>query len=183
MIPPYSTHSTGPKGVLSDYYHSTRNNNFEEITILNELKSQVQQINKGHVKEIDLMNYVSIIDNACPDTFVIIHIDDKDNMYSQQTLEHLKVIATKNVKQVKIYNIQLQQIESVMNFDPIALPALLVYRDKDLISTLLRINDDIPEWTRLNNCSTLAFEQYLYEHEIEIENDEATQYSSFYSTQ
>ena len=50
-----------------------------------------------------------------------------------------------------------------MFFDPVALPALLVYVNQNQTHCLLRIKDDISEWTENARPQELsyAFEKYL----------------------
>jgi hypothetical protein len=79
---------------------------------------------------------------------------------------HLDELAKKYYPQAKFLRIHSEQLTQVMNFDPIAFPALLVYRNKDLMATLLRISDEIPIWKKETACSTQDLEDYLIENQV-----------------
>jgi hypothetical protein len=119
----------------------------------------------NRVLETDFMNYVSNIDDESPETFVLVHVYNPDILLCRQTNAHLNTLAKKYVD-TKFLRIRSDQIRQVMDFDEVAFPALLVYKNKDLIKVLLRMMDDIPEWKKEGVCSTELFEDYLIEHQI-----------------
>jgi hypothetical protein len=54
-----------------------------------------------------------------------------------------------------------------MFFDPVALPALLVYVDHIQTHCLLRITDHIPNWNNSNRYELQrAFEKYLEDEQV-----------------
>ncbi|CAG8607752.1 43461_t:CDS:2 [Gigaspora margarita] len=151
---------TGPKGVLADHeYHKqyTQQQKFASIAAYNErmlskalttTTYREDELNKALEEDLkDLENikissnqYVNAIDNEAPDVCVVIHLYDNSNPQCRLLNECLTHLARKF-----IHSKFLRILAHDLDFDPIGLPALLVYKNGNLIANLVKITDEIGE--------------------------------------
>ena len=159
-----STCYTGPKGVLADYKNQIVVSHLREHSDSTtfEYNSDIRASRPlSRVRDLNFNTFVSAIEDASPTTTVIIHVYEPDLSISHQTNELLEKLALKT--SCLLYKIQATELISVMFFDPVALPALLVYVNQNQTHCLLRIKDDISEWTENARPQELSysFEKYL----------------------
>ncbi|CAG8600805.1 11951_t:CDS:2 [Diversispora eburnea] len=171
-VPTHGGRQTGPKGVLADHaYHKRQmqQQKAKSITTYNEhmlskalttttfredeiIKAQEEELFKdlenirnkkkrfGTLREISSNQYVKAIDNELPNVSVIVHLYENSNPQCRLLNECLTQLAKKFVY-AKFIRILAHDLE----FDPIGLPALLVYKNGDLIANLVKITDEIGE--------------------------------------
>ncbi|CAG8585611.1 1275_t:CDS:2 [Funneliformis caledonium] len=112
---------------------------------LKEIKG-VTNINKslkkrfGSLKEISANQYVKAIDNEASNVCVIVHLYENSIPQCRLLNECLIHLARKFVG-AKFLRILAHDLE----FDPIGLPALLVYKNGELIANLVKITEEIGE--------------------------------------
>ncbi|CAG8518362.1 219_t:CDS:2 [Scutellospora calospora] len=111
---------------------------------LREIKeNEIQKINKkryGTLREISSNQYVKAIDDEASDVCVIIHLYENSIPQCRLLNDCLTHLARKFVNS-KFLRILAHDLE----FDPIGLPALLVYKNGELIANLVKITDEIGE--------------------------------------
>ncbi|KAF0466647.1 thioredoxin-like protein [Gigaspora margarita] len=111
---------------------------------LKEIKeNENQKLNRkryGTLREISSNQYVNAIDNEAPDVCVVIHLYDNSNPQCRLLNECLTHLARKF-----IHSKFLRILAHDLDFDPIGLPALLVYKNGNLIANLVKITDEIGE--------------------------------------
>lgn len=159
-----ATSCTGPKGVLSDFKsQSSAENHYRELSESTAIEhNYTPRVMRpaSRVKELNFNTFVAAIEDAPAVATVIIHVYEPDLTVSHQTNDLLEKLASKS--SCVLYKIQANELCSVMFFDPIALPALLVYVNQVQTHCLLRITDEIAEWTEnVNQELNYAFEKYL----------------------
>lgn len=108
---------------------------------LQELKRIAGRTRYGHLREIDVSQYVDAIDKEDSRTAVIIHLYQPDNQQCRILNQYLEQLAHK-YRLAKFLCIISTKADP--DFDEIALPTLLCYRNKDLVSNLVRITDELP---------------------------------------
>ncbi|KAJ3252538.1 hypothetical protein HDU77_005085 [Chytriomyces hyalinus] len=120
----------------------------------------------GTFREIEVDEFVECVEKH-PDVTVIVH------MYQPQVeacrlvnafLQRLALDYT-SVKMVGIISTKADP-----NFDDIALPALLIYRNGNLEKSLLRITDEVDGWARSGRCNLEDFEDYLVKNRVLSKN-------------
>ena len=160
----HCTSFTGPKGVLADFKSQlsldTHQRQLSESTAIEYNYNPRFNLPASRVKELNFNTFVAAIEDAPALETVIIHVYEPDLTVSHQTNDLLEKLAMKT--SCSLYKIQATELCSVMFFDPVALPALLVYVNQVQTHCLLRITDEISEWTE--NASqelNYAFEKYL----------------------
>ena len=174
--PNQGTHCTGPKGVLSDY---TLQNASPSSVTLHTHSAPIYESYRPHtlhtfkVHEIDFNTFVPAIDDQDPFVTVIVHVFEPTHNLCIQTNHYLETLA-EQYPLVRFLKIQVTALESVMYFDPVALPALLVYRDKSLIKCLLRMVDEMPNWKLQQEYTVKDLESYLVDQCV-LDDREATQ--------
>ncbi|CAG8668113.1 17808_t:CDS:2 [Dentiscutata erythropus] len=109
---------------------------------LREIKEN-QKLNRkryGALREISSNQYVKAIDDEAPDVCVIIHLYENSIPQCKLLNECLTRLARKFV-----HSKFLRILAHDLDFDPIGLPALLVYKNGKLIANLVKITDEIGE--------------------------------------
>ena len=166
-----TTSSTGPKGVLADFKTQMGGIHFREQSSSTLFEySNVPRIphNISRVKDLNFNTFVPAIDDAPFTRTVIIHVYEPELSICHQMNDLLERLAINwNLKSCVFYKIQASELSSVMYFDPIALPALLVYVNQVQTHCLLRINDEIEQW-REGRSQQLdyALEKYLEDESV-----------------
>ncbi|GBB93191.1 hypothetical protein RclHR1_02130004 [Rhizophagus clarus] len=94
----------------------------------------------GSLKEISANQYVKAIDNEPSNVCVIVHLYENSIPQCRLLNECLIYLARKFVR-AKFLRILASDLE----FDPIGLPALLVYKNGELIANLVKITEQIGE--------------------------------------
>ncbi|CAB4424594.1 unnamed protein product [Rhizophagus irregularis] len=94
----------------------------------------------GSLKEISANQYVKAIDNEPSNVCVIVHLYENSIPQCRLLNECLIYLARKFVK-AKFLRILASDLE----FDPVGLPALLVYKNGELIANLVKITEQIGE--------------------------------------
>jgi len=94
----------------------------------------------GSLKEISANQYVKAIDNEPSNVCVIVHLYENSIPQCRLLNECLIYLARKFVR-AKFLRILASDLE----FDPIGLPALLVYKNGKLIANLVKITEQIGE--------------------------------------
>ncbi|CAI2169861.1 624_t:CDS:2 [Funneliformis geosporum] len=117
-------------------YRDQRLNEIKDATNTN--KSLKKRF--GSLKEISSNQYVKAIDNEASNVCVIVHLYENSNPQCRLLNECLIYLARKFVG-AKFLRILAHDLE----FDPIGLPALLVYKNGELIANLVKITEEIGE--------------------------------------
>lgn len=158
-----ATSCTGPKGVLADFKSQSLDAHYRQLSESTAIEYSytpraVRPVSR--VKELNFNTFVAAIEDAPAAKTVIIHVYEPDLTVSHQTNDLLEKLAMKT--SCSLFKIQATELGSVMFFDPVALPALLVYVNQVQTHCLLRITDEISEWTEnVTRELNYAFEKYL----------------------
>ncbi|KAJ3411832.1 Alpha-1,3-mannosyltransferase-like protein [Chytridiales sp. JEL 0842] len=149
----------------------------EEDAVLQEIKTRrllemAAMVNKkrfGKLIEVDVDQYVDCIDKEDPNVHVIIHLYMPYHEACRQVNEFLADLAPRYpyTKFVRIVAIKADS-----NFDQIALPALLVYKNGDVVTSFMRVTDEIEGWAKTGRCELDAFEEFLLSNKV-ISEEEA----------
>ncbi|KAJ3286308.1 Phosducin-like protein 2 [Rhizoclosmatium sp. JEL0117] len=117
----------------------------------------------GTLKEIEVDEYVSCVENVDRNVVVLVHLYQPQVEACRLVNRFLEVLAAQYplVKMVKIISTKADA-----SFDNIALPALLIYKGGELQKTLLRITDEIQGWARTGRCDLDDFEEYLIRNNV-----------------
>ncbi|KAI8619620.1 thioredoxin-like protein [Chytriomyces sp. MP71] len=112
----------------------------------------------GSLKEIGVDQYVQCVDSASRDVTVLVHLYQPRMESCRLVNAYLEILAAHfhAVKMVKIISTLADA-----SFDDIALPAILMYRNGELVKSLLRMTDEIGGWAKTGRCSLEDFEEYL----------------------
>ncbi|KAG9288930.1 hypothetical protein G9A89_019552 [Geosiphon pyriformis] len=94
----------------------------------------------GSLKEISANQYVKAIDNEANNVAIVLHLYENFIPQCRRMNECLALLARKYV-QVKFLRILARELE----FDPVGLPAILVYKNGTLIANLVKITEQIGE--------------------------------------
>jgi len=108
---------------------------------LQELKRIAGRTRFGTLYQIGVNQFVDAIDNEDSRTAVIIHLFQPYNEQCKILNQYLMALAEK-YRLAKF--LCIISTEADPNFDDIALPTLLCYRNKELIANLVRVTDEIP---------------------------------------
>ncbi|ORX54637.1 hypothetical protein BCR36DRAFT_8911 [Piromyces finnis] len=108
---------------------------------LTELKRIAGRTRYGTLYQIGVNQFVDAIDNEDSRTAVIIHLFQPHNEQCKLLNQYLIVLAEK-YRLAKF--LCIISTEADPNFDEIALPTLLCYRNKELVANLVRVTDDLP---------------------------------------
>ncbi|RHZ76499.1 hypothetical protein Glove_197g48 [Diversispora epigaea] len=111
----------------------------------------------GTLREISSNQYVKTIDNELPNVSVIVHLYENSIPQCRLLNECLTQLAKKFV-----YAKFIRILAHDLDFDPIGLPALLVYKNGDLIANLVKITDEIGE----NNFDSKIVENVLIRYGV-----------------
>ncbi|KAJ3060293.1 hypothetical protein HDU99_005984, partial [Rhizoclosmatium hyalinum] len=117
----------------------------------------------GTLKEIEVDEYVSCVENVDRNVVVLVHLYQPQVEACRLVNRFLEALAAQYplVKMVKIISTKANA-----SFDNIALPALLIYKGGELQKTLLRITDEIQGWARTGRCDLDDFEEYLIRNNV-----------------
>ncbi|ORY82793.1 thioredoxin-like protein, partial [Neocallimastix californiae] len=165
--------ATGPKGVIADYkFHQKQNalrreqherkvqtninkgamssgwiqQDDDEFMIqyrqkrLMELKRIAGRTRFGQLMQIGVDQYVDAIDKEDSRTAVIMHLFQPHNEQCKLMNQYLMILAEK-YRLAKF--LCIISTEADPNFDEIALPTLLCYRNKELVANLVRVTDEL----------------------------------------
>jgi len=105
-----------------------------------ELKRIAGRTRFGKLFQIGVNQFVDAIDNEDSRTAVIIHLFQPYNEQCKLMNQYLMVLAEK-YRLAKF--LCIISTEADPNFDEIALPTLLCYRNKELVANLVRVTDEI----------------------------------------
>jgi hypothetical protein len=119
---------------------------------------EFQSTRFGSVVELTKNTFVQAIDRERKDVAVVVHLYENTNQASRLVNDLLVPLALR-YPQTKFCKIVASHADAT--FDQIALPAILVYQGGELLHTLLRLTDEIPDWTRTGRCSLSDLEEYL----------------------
>jgi len=108
---------------------------------LMELKRIAGRTRFGQLFQIGVDQYVDAIDNEDSRTAVIMHLFQPHNEQCKLLNQYLMILAEK-YRLAKF--LCIVSTEADPNFDEIALPTLLCYRNKELVANLVRITDELP---------------------------------------
>ncbi|KAI9344943.1 thioredoxin-like protein [Obelidium mucronatum] len=117
----------------------------------------------GVLKEIEVDEFVSSVENVDESVTVLVHLYQPDVEACRLVNSYLQVLAPQHnsVKMIKIISTKADP-----SFDNIALPALLIYKGGNLTKSLLRITDEITGWARSGRCDLDEFEEYLVRQRV-----------------
>lgn len=139
---------------------------------LGELKQQAkrgsQRVIFGHLLEVRGDKYATVIDTAPSQTLVLLHIYDEFLPVCQQLNTHLTKLA-KTYPTAKFCRVQSYQVGVSEEFTKNALPALLVYKEKELVGNLLRITDTLGQEYSLEDLEAFLQEKHCLPPESEKE--------------
>ncbi|KAJ3099478.1 Phosducin-like protein 2 [Phlyctochytrium planicorne] len=126
------------------------------------MKEMSQNVGKsvyGEFIEIDVDEYVEAIEGSDvdPATTVVIHLYQPNLDACRLVNAFLSVLAPK-YPLVKFLRIVSTKADA--NFDPVALPALLIYRAGEMVEALMRVDDEIEGWKN-GRCDVVDFEGFL----------------------
>jgi len=108
---------------------------------LMELKRIAGRTRFGQLFQIGVDQYVDAIDKEDSRTAVIIHLFQPHNEQCKLLNHYLMALAEK-YRLAKF--LCIISTEADPNFDEVALPTLLCYRNKELVANLVRITDELP---------------------------------------
>eukprot|EP00833_Pecoramyces_ruminatium_P001276 jgi/Orpsp1_1/1175308/evm.model.c7180000053366.1 len=108
---------------------------------LMELKRIAGRTRFGQLFQIGVDQYVDAIDNEDSRTAVIMHLFQPYNEQCKLLNQYLMILAEK-YRLAKF--LCIVSTEADPNFDEIALPTLLCYRNKKMVANLVRITDELP---------------------------------------
>jgi uncharacterized protein YbgA (DUF1722 family) len=108
---------------------------------LMELKRIAGRTRFGQLFQIGVDQYVDAIDKEDSRTAVIMHLFQPHNEQCKLMNQYLMILAEK-YRLAKF--LCIVSTEADPNFDEIALPTLLCYRNKELVANLVRITDELP---------------------------------------
>jgi hypothetical protein len=138
----------------------------ENGTLVGSRRPSARPLARSLVPTIGFNDFVAQIDDEAPSTRIVIHVFEPSLSLCHQTDAHLEPLSLK-YPDIKFLRISADEVGEVMYFDPVALPALLVYQGGgELTHCLLRMNDEVHEWHLNGSCSTTAFEAYLLQNDV-----------------
>ncbi|KAI9793856.1 MAG: hypothetical protein M1816_007108 [Peltula sp. TS41687] len=93
----------------------------------------------GRVETVDAVGYLDAIEKVAKETIVVVCIYDDESEISAQVEAHLSVLATKHTT-TRFVKLHYQDAE----MDPTSIPAILAYKQGELMANLVGIINEIP---------------------------------------
>ncbi|ORY08278.1 thioredoxin-like protein [Basidiobolus meristosporus CBS 931.73] len=110
-------------------------------------ESRIRQIHSrsskprfGTVQRINSDQYIEAIDSETTNIPVVIHLYDHRYLECKRMNDCLDRIAT---RYVHAKFLKIPSVEADPDFDPIALPAILAYKNGELIANLIRVTEEL----------------------------------------
>ncbi|KAJ1535128.1 hypothetical protein HK096_002993 [Nowakowskiella sp. JEL0078] len=126
---------------------------------LMEMNSLLVKPTYGVFREISVADYVNQIDGAPKDVSVVLHLYQQSHD-ACRLLNSLLTVLAKMYPATKFLRVIAEQADPDMDFD-VSMPALLVYRNGDLVNNLLRLSDEIQTWKNTGRCDVDDLEAFL----------------------
>ncbi|KXS20170.1 hypothetical protein M427DRAFT_142949 [Gonapodya prolifera JEL478] len=95
----------------------------------------------GLVTQITQDDYVAAVEHEPPQVTVVVHLFQRTHPLCVKVNSHLDKLA---VKYARTKFLRIVSTDADPDFDEIALPAILAYRDGQLIANLIRVQDEVP---------------------------------------
>ncbi|CAM9807052.1 unnamed protein product, partial [Ectocarpus sp. 12 AP-2014] len=126
---------------------------------LEQLKATAGRPQFGQIVEAERSTFVSAVDTEDPRTSVVVHLYEPYIDACRRMNRFLEVLATKQPT-VKFLRLRSSAAEGG-DYDPVALPTLLLYRAGEVVGCMTRVTDDIGE-----NFTQEDVEWLLQEHDV-----------------
>ncbi|CAM9324356.1 unnamed protein product, partial [Chrysoparadoxa australica] len=105
-----------------------------------ELQANEGRPSFGGIREVGRIDFVEAVDAVDPRTPVVVHLYEPYIKACKQMNRALEVIAREH-SEVKF--LRMLSTSADGEYDPIALPTLMIYQGRDLVACLPRVTDDI----------------------------------------
>lgn len=155
--------NTGPKGVIADHRNLTRKNNLDpidrEIDELLEddeflqqyMRSRIAEMEsqRNHVPEFGQLYHISsgdeflkAVDKELPSVLVIVHVYVRFSKPCGAMNQCLSILA-EQYKHIKFVTLDASVAGMSENFKENGVPALLAYRNGELVKSLVRLTEEL----------------------------------------
>lgn len=112
----------------------------------------------GLIYELTRISFLEAIDNEQPEVTILIHIYKQNLPGCKSMLDSFNCLCQEHTD-IKFCNLSISESPLSLHFSLNALPALLVYKNKELIGNFIRITDNLGE----DFCAS-DLEGFLLEH-------------------
>ncbi|GMI24920.1 hypothetical protein TrRE_jg7189, partial [Triparma retinervis] len=108
---------------------------------LNQLKHAVTYPTYGHLKEVDAIEYASLVDEIDQRSYLVVHMYEPYVEGCKRINNMLEDLAR---RMTWCQFVRLHCFKANPNFDPIALPVIMLYRGGELVENFVKATDALP---------------------------------------
>ncbi|KAJ3299702.1 hypothetical protein HK104_007630 [Borealophlyctis nickersoniae] len=125
----------------------------------------------GVVRELEVDDYVSAVDDEDPQVLVLVHLYKSQIEACRLVNTFLDALAK---KYLSMKFLRIVSAKADPNFDDIALPALLAYKGGYVVTSVMPVTHEVEGWEETGRCDLEDFERVLLEHGALNEQDAVT---------
>ncbi|KAI8822161.1 Phosducin-domain-containing protein [Fimicolochytrium jonesii] len=108
--------------------------------------------------------YLNAIDDEAPSVTVLVHLYQPSNEGCRVVNALLSVLAARHATNTKFCKIKSHIADET--FDLVVLPAILAYKNGEIIGTAMRVLDDVDTWKQSGRCTAEDLEAVLAQQGI-----------------